>query len=392
MAKSYMDKLFASLDAERLIKKDYIYYARILSRKNQNLGKLAIETDNMESDLTKLQAKYSSIKPGPAKDKAKGDIDALKAKLDSARAMVAKSEAEINMAIEAYNKAAFFDGVEDVNVTYEKGTVQYAAKRYVDAAETWLHLIDLGKNSENDYIQVGRAFYQAKEFDRADSVFNMMVSKYPDNLQAYLWMANIASAKDPDSELGLAKPKFQAVLQKAAVDSVKNVKEMYDALRYLGYEALQNKRYDEAKAYYYRMMNLSPDYVIKAHSSLSTLYISMGDYANAIAENNKILAIDPNNEAAKSSIQYIIQLQKSAVPKASPNEISGVITDSAGEPIPGASVRVKDTAAEAWTNAQGAYKFVMPEASEVLVVSAKGYKTIEIPVTKKRVYNVSLEK
>lgn len=270
--------------------------------------------------------------------------------------------------------------------------MQYAAKRYADAAQTWMHLIDLGRNSENDYIQVGKAFYQAKEFDKADSVFNAMVTKYPDNLQGYLWMANIASAKDPDSELGLAKPKFQLVLQKAAVDSVKYVKEMYDALRYLGYEALQSKRYDEAKAYYYRMMNLSPDYVIRAHSSLSTMYISMGDYANAIAENNKILAIDPNNEVAKSSIQYITQLQKSALPKASPNEISGVITDSAGEPIPGASVRVKDTAAEAWTNAQGAYKFVMPEASEVLVVSAKGYKTVEIPVTKKRVYNVSLEK
>jgi len=392
LAKNYMDKLFASLDPERLIKKDYLYYARILSRKNQNLGKLTIEADNMEADLTKLQTKYASAKPGPAKDKAKIEIDALKAELDSVKTLVERSEAEITMALEAYDKAALFDGEEDLNITYEKGTVQYAAKRYADAAQTWMHLIDLGRNSENDYIQVGKAFYQAKEFDKADSVFNAMVTKYPDNLQGYLWMANIASAKDPDSELGLAKPKFQLVLQKAAVDSVKYVKEMYDALRYLGYEALQSKRYDEAKAYYYRMMNLSPDYVIRAHSSLSTMYISMGDYANAIAENNKILAIDPNNEVAKSSIQYITQLQKSALPKASPNEISGVITDSAGEPIPGASVRVKDTAAEAWTNAQGAYKFVMPEASEVLVVSAKGYKTVEIPVTKKRVYNVSLEK
>ena len=51
-------------------------------------------------------------------------------------------------------------------------------------------------------------------------------------------------------------------------------------------------------------------------------------------------------------------------------------------PIPGASVRVKDTAAEAWTNARGEYKFVMPEASEILVISAKGYRTVEVPVTK----------
>jgi hypothetical protein len=118
----------------------------------------------------------------------------------------------------------------------------------------------------------------------------------------------------------------------------------------------------------------------------------MGEYGKAIEENKRILAIDPGNEAAKSAIGYITQLQKSAIPKAHPNEITGVISDSSGEPIPGASVRVKDTAAEAWTNARGEYKFVMPEASETLVISAKGYKTIEVPVTKRRIYNATLEK
>jgi len=173
---------------------------------------------------------------------------------------------------------------------------------------------------------------------------------------------------------------------------VKNVKEIYDALRFLGYEALQSKRYDEARAYYNRMMNLSPDYRIRAHSSLSTMYMTMGEYQKAVEENNKILAIEPGNEAAKSAIQYISQLQRRAQPKAHPNEITGVISDSSGEPIAGASVRVKDTAAEAWTNARGEYKFVMPEASEALIISAKGYRSIEIPVTKRRTYNATLEK
>jgi len=34
----------------------------------------------------------------------------------------------------------------------------------------------------------------------------------------------------------------------------------------------------------------------------------------------------------------------------------------------------------------------MPEASEILVISAKGFKSIEVTVTKKRVYNASLER
>ncbi len=61
-------------------------------------------------------------------------------------------------------------------------------------------------------MQIGRAYYQAKNFDKADEVFNQMVTKYPNSLQGYLWLANNASAKDPDSEKGLAKPKFIKVL------------------------------------------------------------------------------------------------------------------------------------------------------------------------------------
>jgi len=391
LAKQYMDKLFANLDADRIIKKDYIYLARILARKNQNYAKQMIDADNDAEELSKLQARYTTLK-SPAKEKAKADMDVLQAKVEAARAQIAQAKAELVSAFAAYDKAINFDDEEDLNLVYEKGTVQYGAHLYADAASTWSHLLEKGRDSENDYIQVGRAYYQDKAFDKADEVFGKMIAKYPNNLQGYLWMANIASAKDPDSELGLAKPRFQSLLQKAAVDSVKNVKEIYDAVRYLGYEALQNKKYDEAKSYYNRMMNLAPEYRVRAHSSLSTMYMTMGDYAKATEENNKILAIEPGNEAAKSAIQYIAQLQKSAVPKAHPNEITGVIADSAGEPIPGASVRVKDTAAEAWTNGRGEYKFVMPEASETLVISAKGYKSIEIPVSKRRIYNATLDK
>jgi len=391
LAKQYMDKLFANLDADRIIKKDYIYYARILARKNQNYSKLIIDADNDAAELSTLQAKYGTLK-SPAKEQAKTAIDALQVKVDAARAQIKQAEAEFAQAFEAYDRAIKFGDEEDLNLVYEKGTIQYGAHMYADAAATWSRLLEKGRDSENDFIQIGRAYYQDKAFDKADGIFTKMIEKYPDNLQGYLWMANIASAKDPDAELGLAKPRFQALLQKAAADSVKNVKEMYDAIRYLGYEALQAKRYDEAKAYYNRMMNLSPDYRIRAHSSLSTMYMTMGDYPKAIEENNRILAIEPGNEAAKSSNQYIAQLQKSALPKAHPNEITGVISDASGEPIPGASVRVKDTAAEAWTNARGEYKFVMPEASETLVISAKGYKSIEVPVTKKRIYNATLDK
>jgi len=393
LAKSYMDKLFELLPADRIIKKDYIYYSRILIRKNQNFAKLVIETDNNASDLAKMQERYPALK-SPAKEKMKVEIDALKARVDADKAQILKSEGELNKGFEAYDKAITFDG-EDANLIYEKGSSLYSSRRYEHAAATWARLFDKGRDSENDYMQVGRAYYQAKKFDKAEEVFNMMVVKYPTSLQGYLWLANTASAKDPDSEKGLAKPKFIKVLEVAAADSVQNAKEMFDALRYLGYESLQNSDYDKAKAYYTRMLNLAPgntDYKVKAYGSMSSMHLQMGDYKSAIEDNNRILAVDPGNDGAKSTLQYIAAVQKNAIPKAHPNEITGIISDSSGQPIPSASVRVKDTAAEAWTNTKGEYKFVMPEASEILIISAKGYQTIEITVSKKRVYNATLDK
>jgi len=75
-----------------------------------------------------------------------------------------------------------------------------------------------------------------------------------------------------------------------------------------------------------------------------------------------------------------------------PNEIKGTVKDSAGQPIPYASIRVKDTAAENLANAKGEYKFEIPQGSEVLIISAKGFVTKEVPITKTRIYNVVLEK
>jgi hypothetical protein len=74
-----------------------------------------------------------------------------------------------------------------------------------------------------------------------------------------------------------------------------------------------------------------------------------------------------------------------------PNELKGVIRNNSGQPISGASIRVKDTAAEITTNTKGEFKFEIPLSSEVLIISAKGYQTKEVPITKSRIYNVELE-
>ena len=392
-AQTYMDRLFANLPADKIIKKDYIYYARIQMKKNLNYPKLLVELDKATAELSKVKEKNESLK-GPAKEKDKVNEAPLAAKVAEIQNNISTIEKDLVKGYEAYEKAITF-GDEDVNLIQEKANTHYMHKQYAHAAENWKRLIAKGKDSEENFLQIGKAYYQGKEFDKADEVFSQMIAKYPDQISAYLWSARNASAKDPDSKLGLGKQKFSALLAKASSDSVKYVNEIFDALRFLGYNALQADKFDEAKAYYNRMANLDPknkDMMIQAYSSMASMYMQKGEYPRATESYNKILELDPANDAAKSSIKYIIALQSSAKPKANPNEISGVIKDSSGIPIAGASVRVKDTAAEAWTNAKGEYRFTMPEASTTLVISAKEYKSTEITVTAKRVYNATLSK
>ena len=105
---------------------------------------------------------------------------------------------------------------------------------------------------------------------------------------------------------------------------------------------------------------------------------------------NKILAIDPTNASAKSQLNYIRDFEALVKKGINPNEIKGIIKNGAGQPIAYASIRVKDTAAEQMSNTRGEFKFEIPQGSEVLIISAKGYKSQEIPITKSRNYPVTL--
>jgi tetratricopeptide (TPR) repeat protein len=391
-ALNYMNELFAKLPADGILKKDYVYLARIIVKKNANYAKDVVELEQAIAELAKLREKNEALK-GP-KESERVSEEPFIAKIAELQKGVDMQAKELNQAFDAYEKAITFED-EDLNMIQEKANFQFSNRFYAAAADTWSRLLTKGKDSEANYLQIGRAYYQGKDYDKAEALFNQMISKYPDSITGYVWAANNASAEDPDSKTGIAREKFILLLDKAATDSVKYANEMFDALRFLGYDALQSDKNDLAKDYYTRMLNLAPDnkdFQIRAYSSLSSLYMSTGDYSKAVDVSNKILAIDANNASAKSTIQYIQSAQANAKPKAHPNEISGVIKDAAGNPIAGASVRVRDTAAEMWTNSKGEYRFTMPEASKVLVISASGYTTKEVVVTKSRVYNVSLSK
>ena len=127
-ALKYMDKLFAQLPADRILKKDYIYYARIIIKKNQNYPKLLGELDKANSELAKVKEKNEALK-GSAKEKEKVDEGPYVAKVSEIQSNTDAIAKELDKAYEAYEKAITFSD-EDMNLIQEKANNLYQHRTF----------------------------------------------------------------------------------------------------------------------------------------------------------------------------------------------------------------------------------------------------------------------
>lgn len=402
-ALQYINNLFLTISEENLIKKDHTYHAKILLKKNSEYPKLLQDTARINNEL---DAAYKNLENARSQNKPRwrARIDSLNTRKNELKYDILKANEEIDAAFTAYNKALEYDQ-KDVNLLAEIANNYYTYRRYEGAGRTWEKMLDLGRNDVNNYLQIGRAFYMARNYQKADSVFKFVTTRFPDNVQSYLMIARTYAQMDPDSRRGLAKPKFETFIEKASVDTVANAKELVEAFGYLGYYHLKRENYNDANYWYDRMLTIDPDnvdFLVRGYSGKANVSFMMSElvkeldaklpyFDRSIGYYNKALEADPGNQNVRSSIDYVTSVKKNTMSHINPNELRGVIRNSSGQPIPGASIRVKDTAAETLTNTRGEFKFEIPLSSEVLIISATGYQTKEVPITKSRIYNVELE-
>ena len=404
-ALGYMEALFKKASPDLIIKRDYLYLAKILLKKNQNYPNLVRENDRHKATLEREKSRYANASTPAEKAKIKTSIDTLNAKIARIERNIAIADKDIDRAFGEYAKALTFDP-EDKALLTEIANNYYIYRRYEQAAKTWSKLIALGKNDLKDYMQLGKWYYNGEKYKAADSVFNVVLKMDPNYLDAYIYIARTYSKMETDSKSGLAKAKFEKVIEKALIDTVKNVDELIEAYNYLGYYYLQTGNFGKSREYYIDMVSIDPnnkENKIKAYTSLASLENTIGSNEKTLETKipyvvksidwySKILSFDPNNEAAKDAIQRYTTYKKQLEAGINPNELKGTVKSAAGQPVANASIRVKDTAAETYTNAAGAFKFEIPQASEALIITAKGFKPKEIPVTRPlRPLNVILE-
>lgn len=125
--------------------------------------------------------------------------------------------------------------------------------------------------SQRDYFDAGFAYYQGKNYEKADSVFDVFVMKFPDEPYGYMMEYNIHRTIDSTMTTGAAVPwadKYLAILEK---DTVKNKNSIMGVAGYLA-------------QYYANVLNDKPKAL---------------DYLR------KMLALDPENAAIQGNIEIL---------------------------------------------------------------------------------------
>ena len=88
----------------------------------------------------------------------------------------------------------------------------------------------------------------------------------------------------------------------------------------------------------------------------------------------------------------VISTTKDPAPSPASIEVRGlVVSDSTGQPLVGASVKLKGTSTGTYTDANGNFVLQVPDEGAVLVISSIGYDPREISVTKAGMIRISLK-
>lgn len=97
--------------------------------------------------------------------------------------------------------------------------------------------------------------------------------------------------------------------------------------------------------------------------------------------------IDKNIVIVKRKTQLPSERQDKVVS----GEIAGQVTDEAGKPLPGASIKWKNTTQGVNTDAAGHFSMKVPTGGGILVVTFVGYQAQEIPVSKEGTLQIILK-
>jgi tetratricopeptide (TPR) repeat protein len=107
-----------------------------------------------------------------------------------------------------------------------------------------------------------QALVRRKLYEKADSIFKLVTTASPNNYLGSFWRARVNSVLDPDTELGLAKPYYERVIELLDQPGKNNKKELIEAYQYLGYYFYLKNDLTNSKLYWKKILEIDPDHMV----------------------------------------------------------------------------------------------------------------------------------
>ncbi|MGZ5244585.1 MAG: tetratricopeptide repeat protein [Bacteroidia bacterium] len=154
-------------------------------------------------------------------------------------------------------------------------------KKYKEAAKEIATKIEKTKDNPNnqDWFTLGRYQYLGSDFTNADSSFAKVNELFPGYAVGYLYRAKANVQLDPKSDKGLAKPHYEAFIEKVLYEGSQDT--VASTEKQVNQANLTKYKKEIVEAYYYLA---------------SYYYFTKKDLAQARVYSEKIKNIDPNNE------------------------------------------------------------------------------------------------
>jgi tetratricopeptide (TPR) repeat protein len=224
---------------------------------------------------------------------------------------LAKSDSvALDKAFEMLEKAYYMDE-SDKALLAEIASNYYYSRRYKKAVEMYELKALKGWAAKGDPMTVGKCYYQLKDNKKADDTFSKIIAAEPDNIPAYLYLARTYSnMEDPSNRVGLAAPKFEAMIKQIGNRTTEYTAELTEAYKYMGQYTYQTSKFEASKSWYDKLYAADPgnrDQQLLALRAKAMINTKEKDYVAARDSYNRVLDIDPNNKEAK---QAVIDLTK----------------------------------------------------------------------------------
>ncbi|MCS6790419.1 MAG: tetratricopeptide repeat protein [Bacteroidia bacterium] len=170
-----------------------------------------------------------------------------------------------SLAVIYYRKALEKDASLGGELYPEMANALNSLGRFVESAQALEKVIELNPSNLNNYYKLGVMYYRIGQsqkdtnyFHKAIQTFTYIKEKKPDLVPVYTELGRCAAMLDPESTQGRAKPHYEKVVELGSADPTKYRNDLIEAYSYLGYYHYNKEEFQQSYNAYTKLKELDP--------------------------------------------------------------------------------------------------------------------------------------